>query len=255
MEVPDPRPIFNLDKIIGHPTTPVVIVEGEKCADALTGRLAEESYLVTTCMGGSNSVGKADLEPLRGRGKVISWPDADEAGRTYVGSLAAWFTGRSLGTELREVITPEGKANGWDAADAIEEGMNIEGMLCGSRAPWPDGEPDFADDSREEEDPQHEKADADSQTKSRFKFISDTDLERMPAPAWLVRDVIVCQTVNQIVGAPGSMKSFLALDLAAHVRLGPLPAIAHIHDAHPKTGWGRCGRYIRWCIGASETIP
>jgi hypothetical protein len=52
----------------------------------------------------------------------------------------------------------------------------------------------------------------------RFIFVDDAELEARPAPAWLVEDVLVEQSVAQIVGAPGSYKSFLALDLAAHVR-------------------------------------
>ncbi len=50
--------------------------------------------------------------------------------------------------------------------------------------------------------------------------------EALPDPVWLVRDWLETDSTFSIVGASGSMKSFLALDLAAHVALG-LPWHGH----------------------------
>jgi hypothetical protein len=50
--------------------------------------------------------------------------------------------------------------------------------------------------------------------------------EALPDPVWLVRDWLETNSTFSIVGASGSMKSFLALDLAAHVALG-LPWHGH----------------------------
>ena len=70
-KAPDMRPLYNLDKITqADPATPVIMVEGEKCADALS----DLGYLTTTTFGGSNAVHKTDLSPLRKR-NVTLWPD------------------------------------------------------------------------------------------------------------------------------------------------------------------------------------
>src|ERR1700724_1881136 len=59
---PAPRPLYNLGLLNASPAAPVVIVEGEKCAEA-AGALFPES-VVTTSSGGSNAAGKTDWSPL-----------------------------------------------------------------------------------------------------------------------------------------------------------------------------------------------
>jgi len=71
---PKPRPLYNLHQLSSHPTMPVLIVEGEKAADA--AKKLTKAYIVTTWPNGGNSWGKTDLTPLYGR-KVLLWPDAD----------------------------------------------------------------------------------------------------------------------------------------------------------------------------------
>jgi hypothetical protein len=52
-----------------------------------------------------------------------------------------------------------------------------------------------------------------------FKFVDDEYLEQLPPPSWLITDMLLTETVNHIIGAPGSFKSFFALSVAAHIRL------------------------------------
>ena len=76
-KAPKVRPLYRLDLIAsvsGH----VVLVEGEKCADALNAI----GILATTAFGGSNAVGKTDFSPLINR-DIIIWPDNDDAGFKY----------------------------------------------------------------------------------------------------------------------------------------------------------------------------
>ena len=81
-KAPATRPIYNLDKIAAaDPATPIIFVEGGKCADALR----DLGYLTTTTFGGSKADKKSDLSPLAER-EVILWPDYDEAGLSYVRS-------------------------------------------------------------------------------------------------------------------------------------------------------------------------
>lgn len=75
-KAPEARPLNNLDKIVAaDPATPILFVEGERCADALS----KLGYLTTTTLGGSNASQKTDLSPLAGR-SIIFWADYNEPG-------------------------------------------------------------------------------------------------------------------------------------------------------------------------------
>lgn len=108
--MPDPRPLYGLPLADG----PVVIVEGEKCAEAVraTGMVA------TTWAGGSSAIHKSDWSPLAGRDVVI-WPDNDAPGRRACASLVAILT--PTATSIRVVSIPDDAPDGWDAADTTPE--------------------------------------------------------------------------------------------------------------------------------------
>lgn len=74
MAFPEPRPLYGLDRLAAKPDATVLLVEGEKCADAADALLPE--FAVVAWPGGCKAVKKADWTPLTGR-KVIAWPDAD----------------------------------------------------------------------------------------------------------------------------------------------------------------------------------
>jgi len=142
-----PRPLYGLDKLAARPDAAVLLVEGEKCADAAQADLPE--LVVVSWPGGGKADGKVDFSPLFGR-KVITWADADakrvpltpaerEAGLTQDSkpllpedeqpgvSTMARIRERLLaaGSKVWNVeLPPAGaKPDGWDVADAIEEGI------------------------------------------------------------------------------------------------------------------------------------
>jgi putative DNA primase/helicase len=139
LSFPKPRPLYGLPELAAaKPDARVAIVEGEKCADALRSLGA----LTVTWPGGGKAVGHADWTPLAGR-KVTIWPDRDrktwDAKETKIAELVgvekAWEKQpgykammdiaeilHELGCEVRLITPPEGKPDGWDCADAIEEG-------------------------------------------------------------------------------------------------------------------------------------
>lgn len=84
--LPEPRPLLNLDRLAADPEAPVVVCEGEKSADAAALLMPE--HLATCWPNGTNSVGKADFTPLKGR-HVVLWPDNDQAGIACMEALAA----------------------------------------------------------------------------------------------------------------------------------------------------------------------
>jgi 5S rRNA maturation endonuclease (ribonuclease M5) len=137
--MPSPRPLYNLDR--WHTSEAVVIVEGEKCADALTSIGVE----ATTLMGGANTtIDKTDLSPLAGK-TVILWPDADAVGVLLMEALDGPL--KAIGCTVRRVTLPTDKPAGWDAADAIAEGLDVIAFLKAPTEPtgpailhelWPD---------------------------------------------------------------------------------------------------------------------
>lgn len=75
----DPRPIYGMDRLAALPDADVLVVEGEKAADAAQDMLGSE-FAVVSWLGGSGTSDKVDLTPLRGR-RVTLWPDFDS--KTY----------------------------------------------------------------------------------------------------------------------------------------------------------------------------
>jgi putative DNA primase/helicase len=118
---PEPRPLYGLQGLANRPAALVLIVEGEKAADAATRLLL--GMVVVTSTNGSKSAGKADWSPLKARNVTI-WPDADAAGLDYARAVARLVT--RAGAEVSVALPPHGASDGWDAADALAEGWTTE---------------------------------------------------------------------------------------------------------------------------------
>jgi putative DNA primase/helicase len=129
MAPPDPRPLFNQPGI--SYAERIVLVEGEKCAQALI----ELGVCATTAMHGANApVDKTDWTPLAGK-HVLIWPDRDRPGWDYAdrASQAILLAGAISCAILHP---PEDKPDGWDVADARVEGFDVAGFLAaGDRLP------------------------------------------------------------------------------------------------------------------------
>lgn len=80
---PTPQPLYNLPSLTK--AAPVVVVEGEKAADAAAILLPD--HPVVCWQGGSQAVAKADFSPLAGR-EVWLWADADEPGEQAMNRVA-----------------------------------------------------------------------------------------------------------------------------------------------------------------------
>ncbi|HEX8838529.1 MAG TPA: hypothetical protein VF748_16420, partial [Candidatus Acidoferrum sp.] len=76
-----PLPLYNFDMIAALDPELVLLVEGEKAADAANNKIGEEqlNWAALSWYGGAQRAKHADLTPLAGR-KVVIWPDADEPG-------------------------------------------------------------------------------------------------------------------------------------------------------------------------------
>ncbi len=128
----EPRPLYGLDRLAAEGT--VLVVEGEKCADAARSVLPS-SWSVVTWPSGSRAVHKADWAPLRGR-KVVVWPDCDaqrdkggevlpearQPGIRAAEEMAAILRKHDAQVRIVRIPAPGAKPAGWDVADAIAEG-------------------------------------------------------------------------------------------------------------------------------------
>ena len=110
--MPAPRPLYRLPDI-PKSAGPVVVVEGEKCADGAHDAFAFQ--LVTTWSGGCRALNRTNWQPLAGR-EVLLVADADDPGRKAMEALAQHL--HSLGCKVR-IYLPEGD-DGKDIFDWIE---------------------------------------------------------------------------------------------------------------------------------------
>jgi hypothetical protein len=110
---PVPRPLYRLQELEARLEDPVLVVEGEKAADAAAA-LAGSPYVAVTWPGGAQALSRANWQTLRGR-KILLWPDADTAGIEAMQRLAAIL--QSLAAEVK-VIDPTGQPDAWDCADS-----------------------------------------------------------------------------------------------------------------------------------------
>lgn len=95
------------------PGKQVIMVEGEKAADAAIAVL-DGKVCVATWAGGGNSVLKTDYSALAGA-NVILWPDADEPGFGTMRTLAEHL--KTLNCNVSYIDPGKDKPKGWDCAD------------------------------------------------------------------------------------------------------------------------------------------
>ena len=198
---PQNRWPYRIESLTG--ATPVVIVEGEKCADALAG--LAEGFGVLSWLGGSGAVLRTDWKALAKR-EVILWPDADDPGREAMARLAGELD-RIGAAEVLVIDPEEDRPSGWDVADAIaEDGWG-----------W--------------EETQHYLLRAervDQQESRRLRRVAEQVLvsagEIEPGRIdWLWEPYLPAGAVTLMAGAPGCGKSFLSTALAASLSRGLIP--------------------------------
>ncbi len=121
---PEPRPLYNQPGLLAADT--VVLVEGEKCAQALI----DAGICATTAMHGANApVGKTDWSPLRGKA-VLIWPDKDKAGWAYAQAASQALLAAGA-TSCAILLPADEHPESWDAADALREQFDVHGFVAG----------------------------------------------------------------------------------------------------------------------------
>lgn len=141
-----PRPMYGLDRLAENPNAQVVVVEGEKAADAAQDIFAglgipSDKLVAVAWPGGGKAIKHVDFSPLDGR-SVGLWPDADM--KTYpanhehagvlmpfleqpgtVAMLDVWQAIRGAATSVKFFMPPEDVPDGWDLADPFPAGFSL----------------------------------------------------------------------------------------------------------------------------------
>lgn len=115
-------PLYNRHKFETEQNLPVLMVEGQKCAQA-ADELLSDLFLCTSEYGGLKN---AELEVLRGK-TVYRWIDPDNAGVKKLVEFKQLI--KDFDINLHVVKSPVRKPQGWDIADAINEGWTKEQLV------------------------------------------------------------------------------------------------------------------------------
>jgi putative DNA primase/helicase len=187
-------PLYGADVLAKSPSDgSVLVVEGEKAADALR---RSGFSVVATVTGAGVTPSQASLEVLRGR-EIVLWPDNDDPGRKHMDRIAGRL--RDIASKVRMISW--GKKVGDDAADFFSSGGTTEclGGLVAQAREW---RPKLA-----------------SQLASAAKLIRLSEVNP-EAVSWLWPGRIPFGKLTVLDGDPGLGKSTLALDLAARMTTG-----------------------------------
>lgn len=147
LSFPVPRPLYGLDRL--RDGYPVLIVEGEKCAD-VAHRVLGDTFDVLSWAGGGKAVDKADWSALANR-NVLVWPDCDaqreklskeeladamppemkpfldeakQPGIMAAEAVAQRALAQGAKVKLLRIPAVGEVKSGWDIADAIAEGWD-----------------------------------------------------------------------------------------------------------------------------------
>jgi hypothetical protein len=131
---PGARPLFGLDRLASKPDAIVLLVEGEKAAEAVErGPFAEafkwapSDVVGVTWPGGTNAITYADFSPLVGR-EIIILPDNDGPGEQAANALVEAL--KPVGVKgLRRWRPPTNAPEKWDIADPPPDGCTPEALV------------------------------------------------------------------------------------------------------------------------------
>ena len=110
--IPSKRPLYNLHLIVKNPKATILLVEGEKTADAAQKMLNHEKTVVTCWIGGANGIKQTDFTSINGR-KIIFWADNDAPGFLAMNNISDLINS----DVKRFVKIPNSYTPKWDAAD------------------------------------------------------------------------------------------------------------------------------------------
>jgi hypothetical protein len=181
-------PLYGIHCLDKDNPSRVILVEGEKAADAVVGH---GLFAVGSVCGATTTPSDEVLSDLQGR-EVILWPDADLPGREHMQRISARLT--VLGISHRTVEPFPGCTSGEDAADWQGSTEDLWAALEGK------------------DEPAKETVDA-----GLWVCASEVQMEPI---SWLWEPYIALGKLTVLDGDPELGKSTLCFDLAARVTTG-----------------------------------
>jgi DNA primase len=122
------RPLYGLEQLKQKPESPVLVVEGEKTAEAAKALFPD--HAVVTWSGGCGSVHKSDWSVLKDR-NVVVWPDNDQPGLNAAAKITEILS-KQGSEQVKTVDLPSTLPHKWDLADTIPEGLEVKEILSAS---------------------------------------------------------------------------------------------------------------------------
>ena len=132
------RPLYGLDALAAKPDAAVLIVEGEKCKNAVDASEFAGKYATVTWSGGAKAVEKTDWSAIRGR-HVCLWPDADSQRETLSKAELAEGMDPTDKPYLLADLQPGMKAMKQIAAKLMAQGCVVYMVNIPMPGIWPDG--------------------------------------------------------------------------------------------------------------------
>jgi len=127
-----PLPLYGLELLASYPEKNLVLVEGEKTADA--ARKLFPSHVVMSWQGGTGTVNHTDLNPLRDRDALLI-SDNDQVGRECMQRLAERL--ETICGTIRLVLSDHQKLKpGWDLADSKMSPQQAKRWVLNSMKIW-----------------------------------------------------------------------------------------------------------------------
>lgn len=198
-----PWPLYNLDLISSRPNDPILIVEGEKAANAVRTVLPE--FIPTCWPHGVGSWKNTDFEPLSGR-NVVLWPDNDQVGQNAMLDAAKNILQKAntvhlVDLEKMGMKRPLGSILplNWDVADAINEKWEAASLLEALNKALI--VPSVTDKA------------------SKIILVCANDIKPEPIE-WIWKDYLAKGKLHIIAGKPASGKTTIAIELAAIISRG-----------------------------------
>lgn len=119
---PGPLPLYLLPGLANAAT--VIVAEGEKCVESLRSL----GVVATTSAHGAGAARKTDWSPLADVGRVVLWPDSDEAGRGYEAEVLGQLAKLDPRPEVRVIrltdVPPKFDAYDWIKAGGAREQLD-----------------------------------------------------------------------------------------------------------------------------------
>lgn len=210
-----PRVLYRLPEVLATAQAggTVYVVEGEKDAD----RAAALGVTATCNVGGAGrGKWKREYSQQLSGAHVVVVADRDDPGREHARAVASSLSSHAASVR---VVLPAVDREHADLSDHLAAGYTLDDLRPIDQHQGDDGGGVLdlvADDVAVPDDvPEMTRADY-----LRAALLTTDDLDDLPEPDPLVKGLLMMDSLAWVYGDPGSGKSFVALDWAAHVATG-----------------------------------